>query len=126
MKRLVIAAVLLLAVLGATVVNSLYLTRLTDGLCAQLTQAADLADRGEWPQALEVTQHTLAAWKKHDFYLHTLLRHIDIDGIRQTFHEVVEYLRLAERDQYTAANARLITQLELVAEAEQLNLKNIL
>lgn len=126
MKRLVIAAVLLLAVLGATVANSRYLTGLTDGFCQQLEQAATLAGRDDWPRALALTEQTLAAWEKHDFYLHTLLRHIDIDAIRLTFHEVMEYLRLAEADQYTAANAKLITQLELLAEAERLDWKNVL
>jgi len=126
MKRLVIAAALLLAVLGATAFHSQYLTKLTDGYCEQLKQAAVLADQDNWPRALELTEQTLAAWEKHDFYLHTLLRHVDIDNIRLTFHEVVEYLRLAEPDQYTAANARLITQLALLAEAERLDLKNVL
>lgn len=126
MKRLVIAAALLLAVLGATVFHSQYLTKLTDGYCEQLKQAAVLADGDNWPRALALTEQTLSAWEKHDFYLHTLLRHVDIDAIRLTFHEVVEYLRLAEPDQYTAANAKLITQLELLAEAERLDLKNVL
>lgn len=126
MKRLVIAAALLLSVLGATVANSHYLTDMTDGFSQQLKQAAVLADDGSWPRALELTEQTLAVWEAHDFYLHTLLRHTDIDNIRLTFHEVIEYLRLAEPDQYTAANAKLITQLELLAEAERLNLKNVL
>ena len=43
-----------------------------------------------------------------------------------TFREVQEYLTLQEMDQYTAANARLITQLRLLAETEQLSLKNVL
>ncbi|MBE6956467.1 MAG: DUF4363 family protein [Ruminococcaceae bacterium] len=126
MKRLTIALVLLLSVLGMTVFHSCYLSRLTDDFSRQLTQAATHADREQWSQALELTEQTLAAWERHDFYLHVLLRHTDIDAIRQTFHEVVEYLKLEEPDQYTAANARLITQIELLAEAEQLDLKNVL
>lgn len=126
MKRLTVALVLLAAVLGATVFHSRHLSRLTDGFCRQLSHAAELAAHDNWPQALELTEQTLTDWEKQDFYLHVLLRHTDIDAIRLTFHEVMEYLRLTEPDQYTAANARLITQLELLAEAEQLNLKNIL
>lgn len=126
MKRLTVAFALLAVVLGATLFHSRYLDRLTGRFCEQLQQAATLADDGNWPRALELTEQTLAAWEEHDFYLHTLLRHVDIDNIRLTFHEVVESLRLAEPDQYTAANAKLITQLELLAEAEQLNSKNVL
>ena len=126
MKRLTIALILFVAVLSATVLHSRHLSRLTDQYCQQLTQSAQLAAADDWTTALDKTEQTLAAWEQHDFYLHTLLRHTDIDAIRLTFHEVVEYLKLEEPDQYTAANAKLITQLELLAEAEQLNLKNVL
>lgn len=126
MKRLTVALLLLATVLGATIFHSRYLDRLTGGFCEQLQQAAALADRENWSQALSLTEQTLAEWELQDFYLHVMLRHTDIDAIRQTFHEVIESLRLAEPDQYTAANAKLITQLELLAEAEQLTVKNIL
>jgi len=55
-----------------------------------------------------------------------MLPHRDIDEIHLTFQEVEEYLKLEESDQYNAANAKLIAQLGLLAEMEQLNLKNIL
>ncbi len=38
----------------------------------------------------------------------------------------MEYLRLEEPDQYNAANADLITQLELLAEMEQPSVVNVL
>ena len=126
MKRLTAALFLLALVLCATVFHSRYLNRLTGGFCEQLQQAATLADQDNWSQALNLTEQTLTKWEQQDFYLHVMLRHTDIDAIRQTFHEVIESLSLAEPDQYTAANAKLITQLELLAEAEQLDLKNVL
>ena len=126
MKRLTVALVLLAVVLGATLFHSRYLDRLTGGFCEQLQQAAALAGRENWSRALELTEQTLTEWESQDFYLHVMLRHTDIDAIRQTFHEVIESLRLAEPDQYTAANAKLITQLELLAEAERPDLKNVL
>ena len=57
---------------------------------------------------------------------HSLLRHSDTDQILLSFRGVEEYLKLEETNQYVAANAQLITQLELMADMEQPSLGNIL
>ena len=54
------------------------------------------------------------------------MRHSDTDQILRGFRTVMEYLRLQEPDQYNAANADLITQLELLAEMEQPSVVNVL
>ena len=53
------------------------------------------------------------------------MRHSDTDQILCSFRALEQYLTLEEPDQYTAANAELITQLELLAEMEQPSLVNI-
>ena len=60
-------------------------------------------------------------------YLHIVVaRHSDADErVSSGFRAVEEYLALEETDQYTAANAELMTQLELLAEMEQPSLVNI-
>ena len=68
----------------------------------------------------------LFQWLSHDAYLHVLLRHSETDEIYIDFREVAEFIQCEEAGEYSAANARLIAQLELLSEAEQLTLKNIL
>ena len=126
MKHLWIASAILLGLLVSTQGNSLYLGNIIDGYEQQLTQAHELASQGKWDESERITQQVYADWEGHDFYFHSLLRHVDIDEVRLTFHEVQEYLKLEEADQYNAANAKLITQLGLLAEMEQLTLKNVL
>ena len=126
MKRLWIAAAILLAMFGSTLANSWYLERLITDLGQQLIQAHLQADENNWGQARELTKQVTEHWQKHDFYFHIMLPHDDIDDIHLTFREVQEYLLLQETDQYNAANAKLIAQLGLLAEMEQLNVKNIL
>ena len=126
MKRLWISVVILLTMLGATLGNSWYLNRLITQLGDQLITAHQLADRDDWTQASQITHMVAQHWQKHDFYFHIMLPHEDIDDIHLTFQEVEEYLELEEADQYNAANAKLIAQLGLLAEMEQLNVKNIL
>lgn len=126
MKRLICAAFILLFVLGSTLYTSRYLSGLVSEYRDSLIKAGELAEQGSWGQALAITGDAFDAWEKHDFSLHVLLHHTDIDAVRLTFQEVQEYLKLAEQDQYTAANARLITQLQLLIESEQLTVKNVL
>jgi len=126
MKRLWISVAILLVMLGATLGNSWYLNNLISDFSHKLTSAHQLTSRDNWESARQLTEQVAGHWQEHDFYLHVMLPHRDIDDIHLTFQEVEEYLELEEADQYNAANAKLIAQLGLLAEMEQLNLKNIL
>jgi len=126
MKRLWISVAILLTMLGTTLGNSWYLNNLISDFSQNLSSAHRLAARDDWASAREITQQVTEHWQEHDFYLHVMLPHRDIDEIHLTFQEIEEYLELEETDQYNATSAKLITQLGLLAEMEQLNLKNIL
>ena len=126
MKRLWIATAILFLILFGTLYNSFYLSQLIDGYELRLNAAHELAKQGAWHNAGQLTRQVLQDWEKRSFYLHVLLQHANIDNINLSFQEVLEYLSIQEADQYTAANARLITQLGLLAEAELLTLRNIL
>ena len=126
MKRLYIAAALLIALLGASLTNAWYAQRLTGGMREELSRAQRLTEQGNWGRAEALTRQVYEDWQSHHFYLHTLMRHSDTDQVLRGFRTVLEYLRLQEPDQYNAANADLMAQLELLAEMEQATLTNVL
>ena len=126
MKRLWIAAALLAFLLGASLANAWYSQSLTGDMTDRLRQAQSLAEGENWDQAEAVTRQVYEDWQDHHFYLHTLMRHSDTDQVLRAFRQVLEYLRLQEPDQYNAANADLIAQLELLAEMEQASVVNVL
>ena len=126
MKRLWIAPALLCAVFAATLWNSRFLQGLTGELTALLTQAERQAEAGSWTEAAGLTGQALQKWEARDAYLHIMLRHADMDEITASFREVGEFLQCRESGEYSAANARLIVQIALLSEAEQLTLKNVL
>lgn len=126
MKRLWIAAALLAFLLGASLANAWYAQRLTEDLGQRLRQAQALTQEENWDQAQSVTRQVYEDWQSHHFYFHTLMRHSDTDQILRGFRQVLEYLSLQEPDQYNAANADLIAQLELLAEMEQASVVNVL
>lgn len=126
MKRAYIAMGILLAVFAATLYNAHYLNAFTADLSDCLTRAEAQAEGGDWTAAAETTQQARAQWEARTLYLHIMLRHGDTDDVNIGFREVTEYLREQERGEYSAANARLITKIGLLYEAEQLSLKNVL
>ena len=89
-------------------------------------QAQALAGEGDWEEASRLSREAFQLWQDHEFYLHVLMRHSDTDGILRAFRALEQYLALEESDQYTAANADLIAQLELLSEMEQPSWENIL
>lgn len=126
MRRLWISVGLLLLLLGGSLFNAWYAKELTDTMGEQLRLAQQMTKTGRWEQALALTQQVYDQWESRHFYLHSTMRHSDTDQILRGFRTVIEYLRLQEPDQYNAANADLITQLELLAEMEQPSVVNVL
>lgn len=128
MKRLYIALglVALLAVLCT--VHTVYLGRLTADLSGLLAQAQEQVERGDWEGADRLTRQSKEIWEEHEGYLHTTLRHTDIDAILVSFDEALAFLRAGERQsaEYAAVNARLITQIGLLLESELPTLTNLL
>ena len=126
MKRLWISVGLLLLLLGGSLLNAWYAERLTDGMEERLRLSQALARQDRWEEALSVTREVYDQWQSLHFYLHSTMRHSDTDQILRGFRTVLEYLRLEEPDQYNAANADLLTQLELLAEMEQPSVVTVL
>jgi len=126
MKRLWIAAALLLALLGASLANGWYAQKLTGGMRDRLGQAQVQAEQGDWARAEALTRQVYQEWQDRHFYFHTTMRHSDTDQVLRGFRTVLEYLQLQEPDQYNAANADLMTQLELLGEMEQPSAANVL
>lgn len=126
MKRLWIAAGLLAPLLAASLTNAWYAQKLTGNMGERLRQAQTLTGQGNWDRAEALTRQVYEDWQDHHFYFHTLMRHSDTDQVLRAFRQVLEYLRLQEPDQYNAANADLVAQLELLAEMEQATVVNVL
>ena len=128
MRRLY-AALGLLALLAVLCgIHTVHLSRFTGQLTDLLTQAQELVERDDWEAAARLTREAKGRWTDHEGYLHTTLRHADIDAILISFDETLAYLTGDERQpaEYAAANARLITQIQLLIEAELPTLTNLL
>ena len=128
MKRLLISAVIILSLTVLAGCHVLYLRHLTGEVIGLLDQAQEQVAEDDWAQAEALTRDAMAIWTANDLYLHSTLRHNEIDTVLVAFHEVLAFLEGRERQpaEYAAANRRLTAQLELLLESELPTLQNLL
>lgn len=127
MKRLFAATAIILLLAGAIALHVVHLESLTGDLIGQLEEMDACLARKEWTKAGQMAQKVSEQWERQAFYLHTTLRHTDIDTIRTSLKEVSAYLEARDdAAECHAATARLINQLELLLEAELPTIKNLL
>lgn len=128
MKRIWISVALILALGVLATCHVLYLNHFISQMTGLLSQAQQQVEQDSWSQAEALTRQALEHWENNGAYLHTTMRHSDIDSVLISFHEVLAYLEGQERQpaEYAAANSRLMTQLSLLLEAELPSLKNLL
>lgn len=127
MRRLWLSLSVLVLLFLATLYNSYYLNRYTQELVQLLTEAEACAVLDDWDAAADKTEAALDRWYSHETYLHMMLQHRDTDEVLLSFQEVRQLITHREDGgEYSAANARLITQIGLLSEMECLNLKNVL
>ena len=128
MKRLLISAVIILSLTVLAGCHVLYLRHLTGEVIGLLDQAQEQVAEDDWAQAEALTRDALAIWTANDLYLHSTMRHNEIDTVLVAFQEVLAFLEGQERQpaEYAAANRRLTAQLELLLESELPTLQNLL
>ena len=126
MKRFWLSFGVLVIMLSAALGNAVYVDTVADSVTGRLRTAEELADRGEWGQARELTRQCFGRWEDCRTYLHIVSRHSDLDEILVSFRAVLQYLELEEMDQYAAENRELVTHIDLLAEMEQPDWLNVL
>ncbi|MBD5084489.1 MAG: DUF4363 family protein [Clostridiales bacterium] len=128
MKRLYlsIGLIALLAVLSS--LHIWQLNRIIGQLTGLLTEAQELVEQEDWEGAARLTRQAKERWMEYEGYLHITLRHADTDAIQVSMDEALAFLEGGEKQpaEYAAVNARLLTQLGLLVEAELPTLTNLL
>lgn len=127
MKRLIISTLIILLLVGLAGAHVSHLKNITGELIGLLETSQQGLEQKNWSAAAESMAQVTAQWERHAFFLHTTLRHADIDDIRASMKEITAYLESREdRSECLAVTAKLINQLELLLEAELPTIQNLL
>ena len=128
MKRLYLSIGLIALMAALSGLHIWRLSAFTGQLTGLLTQAQEQVERDDWAEAARLTHQAKDQWMEQEGYLHITLHHADTDAIQLSMDEALAFLEGGEKQpaEYAAVNARLIGQLELLAEAELPTLTNLL
>ena len=128
MKRLYVSAALIVLLAVLSGLHTWHLTDFTGQLTALLTQAQEEVAAEHWDEAARPTRQARDRWMDHERYLHITLRHADTDAVQISMDAALAFLEGGEKQpaEYAAVNARLLTQLNLLVEAELPTLTNLL
>ena len=125
MIKEVMAALLLIALLVAAVLNISGVSKLTDDITKTVETAVSAAKRGDWDDAIESAEKAVSLWKNNDNYTHIVLRHSQIDTVSEALYDFLleAYDKNAER--LSAAAEAAIYHLDSVAQMERVRLGSV-
>ena len=126
MKAMKISAAILAAILLAGLADGFLLTRQCKDWAAQTDRMEQFAIQEDWNAAQSALDDLGARWAKWQTWLHVLIDHDEIDQTES----LITLCRLHIEEKDTAALRVTVSQLRcmfsLLAEIEQLNIKNVL
>ena len=125
MKKMLIAASILLLILGAALLNVRYLDNFISALNTEILQSQAAAENGDFDTAVHKLNAAIEHWNEAETYTHVLLRHSDIDSTEDAFYELLSALGTKSYDHAAGAYAKLRAHLHSIASMEHLYLGSI-
>ncbi len=126
MKAMKIPAAILAVILLAALADGFVLTRQCEDWSAHVEQIEHAAVQQDWDAARDALESLTGSWEKWQTYLHILIDHDEIDQTE----ELLSLCQLHMEEKDTATLRVTVSQLRcmfsLLAEIEQLNIKNVL
>ena len=126
MKAMKIPAAILAAILLAALADGFLLTRQCEDWSVQVEQIEQAAIQEDWSSVQSALDDLKESWGKWQTWLHVLIDHDEIDQVE----ELIALCGLHAEEKDTVALRVTVSGLRclfsLLAEIEQLNIKNVL
>lgn len=106
--------------------NSYHIQKNTAHWSETLQQAVSYVQSENWAFARKALHQSYEDWSRAQTYLHIVLEHDAIDDADAMFRRAFSFAETQDTQELQAELADLIDQLNLLAEMEQLSLKNVL
>ena len=126
MKALYLPLLLLGAMLAFALWTGHFVQQRTDHWIAMLELADHMAVEERWEDAEDQIQRSYRDWRESQTFFHTILEHEELDDAEGLF--AAAFAACDQRDvpDFHTTLAQLYTQLRLLAETQQVSIKNVL
>ncbi|SFQ02588.1 protein of unknown function [Oscillibacter sp. PC13] len=102
------------------------MTKQTDRWRDQLQQADALAQSEDWPAAVKALADSYEDWGTHQIWLHIVTEHDAVDDAEAMYRRSMAFAAAEELSEFRAEISDLRDQLRLMAEMENLSIKNVM
>ena len=126
MKAYLLSALTLLVVLSLSLWNTAAMTERAQRWQGQLDQVEALVADGAWDQAADILEKGYQDWSSNQAYLHIVSHHDVLDEAEAMYRRCAVFIRIREESSLLGELSDLRHQLRLLAEMEQLSIKNVL
>lgn len=126
MKYFWIPCAILSAILSLSLLNARTVNETVDVWCQDLQSAQQSADAENWEQTQRILTDTYKKWDKKQSYFHIVTVHAELDEVEALFAKSRSFALEQDEAEFRANTAELITQLKLLAEMQEISIKNIL
>ena len=126
MRAVRVPVVVLAAVLAYILCNAAWVTGESQRWLEAAAQVSDAALQGSAEDAGEALDALDALWQRPQGYLHIVISHTELDEAEALLAQARAAVRQGDMQALYPIMAELRSQFELVAETQQVSLKNIL
>ena len=124
MKKELIAAILLCALLICGALNTHFLGSFTGEICSALEVSGQYCASGEYPRALTLAEAAHGLWHGRALYAGIFIRHSETDAVSYGFHELISALE-TEPEGAAALYAALIAHVRSLYDMERVTLGSV-
>ncbi len=125
MKKEIIIGCFLIAMLTTALVNTHFLTQLTDSVTRLIEEAEKSAEQGDWEHAAKKAEEAAALWSGSDTYTHLVLRHPEVEAATDAIYGFMEQVYAREEGAAKGAAQAASARLDSISSIERIKLGSI-
>lgn len=126
MKYFWIPCTILVVILSLSLLNARAVNETVTEWCENLQNAQQAAQGEQWEETRRILTDTYKKWDKQQSYFHIVTVHAELDEVEALFAKSRSFALEQDEAEFHANTAELITQLKLLAEMQEISIKNIL
>ena len=126
MKYFWIPAALLAALLGASLWNAHFVASEIEPWREAMESSIAAAERDDWEAALGAVRAARESWDARKPYLHIVTAHDELDKADALFAEAESFAIEKDMGEFRAEASELTVQLSIIAEMQELTVRNVL
>jgi hypothetical protein len=125
MKRVWIAAILIVVVIFSCIASQHYLYRITIQLSDEIYQADQLAQVDNLSGSAKLVYNSYREWKTHENAIGAIIRHQEMDDIESLYLRALQNANNQDKNEYLVQSKELQGLLLHLADMEKPKMKNL-